>query len=346
MQTTDNEKGWKQSTGFKRAFSINVEIEFVGVWDTVESVGLIPRRLPFTQVNNNIRYFRHALALDEHRVRFQPSTWYRATPHDHEKGIKSHEMPRSKGHPQRPQMPLGKDHTYDSHHTQAGRMRHFENHYADSETLTDVEEVWFAGCHCDVGGGSVVNGTRNSLARIPLRWMIRQCFLANTGIMFHKDTLPKVGLDPDTIFPHVLLPRPPMIFQDRNIHTIPVPKPVVHEDDRKAVVYTDGGCFVSEAEEDLADALSPMYDQLKQAKYWWILEMIPQKIRYQSSETDRMVSKITVNKGRPRYVAKQKQNGIKVHRSVQIRMNAEGIDGVKGKYLHRVNFKVEPTWVD
>jgi hypothetical protein len=37
----------------------------------------------------------------------------------------------------------------------------------------------------DVGGGSVVNGTRNSLARIPLRWMVQQCFIANTGIMFH-----------------------------------------------------------------------------------------------------------------------------------------------------------------
>jgi len=32
MYTTDNEKGWKQSTAFKRAFSINVDIEFVGVW--------------------------------------------------------------------------------------------------------------------------------------------------------------------------------------------------------------------------------------------------------------------------------------------------------------------------
>ena len=143
----------------------------------------------------------------------------------------------------------------------------------------------------DIGGGSVVNGTRNSLARIPLRWMIRQCFLANTGIMFHKATFPKVGLDPDTLFPQVL-PRPPTIFQDSNLHTIPVPKPLVVCDDRKAVVYTDGGSFVNEAEEDLADALSPMYDQLKLAKHWWILEMIPQKIKYQSGRNDLMVTEI------------------------------------------------------
>jgi len=33
----------------------------------------------------------------------------------------------------------------------------------------------------DVGGGSVKNETHNSLARIPLRWMIREIFLAEAG---------------------------------------------------------------------------------------------------------------------------------------------------------------------
>jgi hypothetical protein len=145
--------------------------------------------------------------------------------------------------------------------------------------------------YIDIGGGSVVNGTRNSLARIPLRWMIRQCFLANTGIMFYKATFPKVGLDPDSLYhPQLLLPRPPMILQDPTLHTIPVPKPLVVSDDRTAVVYSDGGAFVNEAEEDLADALSPMYDQLKMKMYWWILEMLPQKIKYQSGRNDLMVS--------------------------------------------------------
>ena len=38
------------------------------VRDTVSSVGVVPRRLPFTKVNDNIRYFRHALSLDERRA--------------------------------------------------------------------------------------------------------------------------------------------------------------------------------------------------------------------------------------------------------------------------------------
>lgn len=51
------------------------------------------------------------------------------------------------------------------------------SHCADRSFL----EVWFAGAHTDVGGGSVKNGERYSLARISLRWMIRQCFKCDTG---------------------------------------------------------------------------------------------------------------------------------------------------------------------
>jgi uncharacterized protein (DUF2235 family) len=69
--------GWDQSNAFKRSFSIDVEVEFVGVWDTVNSVGIIPRRLPFTTSNTVVKTFRHALALDEHRAKFQPNVWNR-----------------------------------------------------------------------------------------------------------------------------------------------------------------------------------------------------------------------------------------------------------------------------
>ena len=52
-------------------FHINVlcaDIVVMDYRDTVDAVGLIPRRLPFTQVNDNIKYFRHAISLDERRV--------------------------------------------------------------------------------------------------------------------------------------------------------------------------------------------------------------------------------------------------------------------------------------
>ena len=44
-------------------------IDFIGVFDTVSSVGAIyPRVLPFSSDNHITKTFRHALALDEHRA--------------------------------------------------------------------------------------------------------------------------------------------------------------------------------------------------------------------------------------------------------------------------------------
>jgi hypothetical protein len=45
-------------------------------------------------------------------------------------------------------MPRSKGHDITAHRTQAGRLRHLEKEYTEAETVTDVEEVWFAGCHC------------------------------------------------------------------------------------------------------------------------------------------------------------------------------------------------------
>ena len=46
----------------------------------------------------------------------------------------------------------------------------------------------------DVGGGSVHNNTTHALARIPLRWIIRECFRCDTGIMFDAAMLQQIGL--------------------------------------------------------------------------------------------------------------------------------------------------------
>ncbi|KAF8754758.1 hypothetical protein RHS01_06015 [Rhizoctonia solani] len=64
---------------FKQTFSISLKIDFVGVWDTVASVGAIwPKTLPWIDYNPSIRHFRQALALDENRGNFSPSLWTHA----------------------------------------------------------------------------------------------------------------------------------------------------------------------------------------------------------------------------------------------------------------------------
>ncbi|KAI6110871.1 hypothetical protein EDD16DRAFT_1486003 [Pisolithus croceorrhizus] len=71
---------------FKETFCrTDVRVHFVGVWDTVSSVGSFfrSRPLPLTVTScDHIRHFRHALALDERRVKFLPEYLYggRANP--------------------------------------------------------------------------------------------------------------------------------------------------------------------------------------------------------------------------------------------------------------------------
>jgi hypothetical protein len=91
------------------------------------------------------------------------------------------------------------------------RVKMMRHHHDDTwlEEPTNVKEVWFAGAHCDVGGGSVKNGTPHALARIPLRWMIKETFRCNTGILYQTHHFDEVGLDPHTVWPKVIdTPRP------------------------------------------------------------------------------------------------------------------------------------------
>lgn len=66
-----------QAAGFKAAFSSVCQPHFVGVWDTVSSVGWFtsPVSLPFTASNADIAIGRHAVAIDEHRAFFRSNLW-------------------------------------------------------------------------------------------------------------------------------------------------------------------------------------------------------------------------------------------------------------------------------
>lgn len=144
----------KRSERFKVTFGTPVTVEFVGAWDTVSSVGMFYRKqLPFTSACDNIKVFRHALALDERRVMFKPNLF---------------NMPGQ-----------------DSQESSAS---------AAQRSTTDVLEVWFPGCHGDVGGGSVLDSETYSLANISLRWMVREALKARCGILFNKERLDEIGV--------------------------------------------------------------------------------------------------------------------------------------------------------
>jgi len=106
---------------FKSTFSRCCKMHFVGVWDTVSSIGWLydPVSLPFTAMNPDVEVGRHAISIDERRAAFRQNLW--------------------KTDPNHPQ---------------------------------DIEQVWFAGVHSDIGGG--YSEPESGLAKITLEWMIEK----------------------------------------------------------------------------------------------------------------------------------------------------------------------------
>lgn len=81
----------------------------------------------------------------------------------------------------------------------------------------------------------------------------------------------------------------------------------------------------SEELEDLNDALSPIYDQLKIAPCWWIPEMLPQKLWYRREEDDKWVTHIRLNMGKGRHIPAQGRETLRVYGTVKIRMDTDGL---------------------
>lgn len=159
-------------------------------------------------------------------------------------------------------------------------------------------------------------------ARIPLRWMVRECFRAETGLIFDMDMLrDELGMDVDFERKQVLEappraePGPLDIVQSLTAeqaarHVLvaaatdiakfmiyplqlawwlvgsPFRNWFVHAKNQAKGLKQDKGPrtpFKGEAHEELKDALSPMYDQLELSRPWWILELLPLKRKKQKA---------------------------------------------------------------
>jgi uncharacterized protein (DUF2235 family) len=126
-------------------------IHFLGVWDTVGSLGIPAGDLPLiggiwpnfhdTELNCFVRNAYQALAIDEHRKTFEPAVWVKRT----------EATPPPDG---RPWVPPEKQ---------------------------NVVQRWFRGAHSNVGGGYPEEG----LANIAWRWMLDAA--ASHGLAFDDD---------------------------------------------------------------------------------------------------------------------------------------------------------------
>ncbi|TFK20327.1 WD40 repeat-like protein [Coprinopsis marcescibilis] len=146
---------------FKNAFSREVKVHFVGAWDTVSSIGIArgQRVLPgTTEGMTHVCYFRHALALDERRVKFLPEYAWGGSSRDPTQKV------------QRNLHDLG-----------------FDKMNRPVQAL----EVWFPGTHSDIGGGNWQNEDMDR-SRPPLRWMVFEANAAGLRTRdFERELLPQ-----------------------------------------------------------------------------------------------------------------------------------------------------------
>jgi uncharacterized protein (DUF2235 family) len=80
-QVSYKEKNKPITEKFRNTYSRTIAIDFVGVWDTVTSIGLFNTiSLPKTTTNAQLKTIRHAIAIDERRAYYRQNLFLRATP--------------------------------------------------------------------------------------------------------------------------------------------------------------------------------------------------------------------------------------------------------------------------
>jgi uncharacterized protein (DUF2235 family) len=143
----DPEAAFDLAHEFRSTFSWTaVTVHFLGVWDTVSSVGWVqnPLRVPFSANNPGIQIGRHAISIDERRAFFRTNLLRPAPP------------PKRSG-------------------------------------PEDLKQVWFAGAHCDVGGG--YPDGQSGLSKIALEWMLCEAWKAGL-LIDHQKALQILGRTP------------------------------------------------------------------------------------------------------------------------------------------------------
>jgi uncharacterized protein (DUF2235 family) len=138
--------GAKIASDFKQTMARECKVHFVGVWDTVGSVGWFNnfQTFPYTHRNPDVCIFRHAISIDERRCCFRQNVF-------------------------EPDL-------------------HLQNQ--------DVQNVWFAGVHADVGGG--YKEAESGLSQITFEWMAREA-QAGGLIMDQKILAIQLGREPSPV---------------------------------------------------------------------------------------------------------------------------------------------------
>ncbi|KAK9447555.1 uncharacterized protein V1518DRAFT_421293 [Limtongia smithiae] len=143
---------------FKDTFACATpRVFFLGLWDTVQAVGLLRNRMCFsaTRPAGIVQHVRHALSVDERRTMFRQNLFH---------------------HPTDPAAPAP---------PKCSACCACCSALATADAR-DVVERWFPGNHSDIGGGWPPDpDTGGSLPDLSLRWMVRHA--RGLGLPFSED---------------------------------------------------------------------------------------------------------------------------------------------------------------
>jgi len=257
-------KADKLAARFKGAFALGVVIDFLGVWDTVSSVGYVyTPDLPFVGSNDMIKVFRHAVALDEHRVMFRPNLYHRPPGHSDPGTINGvQETPSVLKSVWRgfkgvcnALNPFGVKVLKPSRRPNTTVVLQKAPPFK-----TKPLEVWFAGCHSDVGGGNTkdVNDSGNLnpvLANSSLRWMLRE-------VVANREDKGEC----------------PVKFDEAKLELWDIPIEDVQDQPVSAEVLPVNHYFRDD------DVRVCKQDELKKNRLWYILEIFPTYYRWQDED--------------------------------------------------------------
>lgn len=283
---------------FKNTFCRSmVKIHFMGLFDSVNSVGLIRDRMfPFTSRSAIVDHVRHAVSLDERRgkfkqVLFQPYSYYpHLTDLDYEECNDDDEtslFTRSINY-------------IDSITSYVNRLfgRKPKKRIDDDCRCQDIKEVVFPGNHGDVGGGWQDDNTNQCLSNIPLRWMLSQAI--KFDIKFKKHAIHQFDSSFPVVSSFLAFNHDMLAFSsqtcnlsaDTNISRIVLPEHPIYGDNKSG------------------------RSSFLQTLFWWIIELLPIGIKIED-ENGQWKRIYIPNIGRPRKLPPT----IQIHWSVFYRLH-------------------------
>ncbi|KAG8945742.1 hypothetical protein FRC04_000601 [Tulasnella sp. 424] len=354
-------KSLMQCSTLKRRYSREANVEFMGLWDTVTSVGISGRTLPFSLNRGKTKHFRQALALDERRAKFSYNP-LSASPDDLTGVSYAETYLDPKGEHsgfcrmlRKVKQSLGLRNEAMEWKAQDDLEKHGRalgnflagNDYDDKERTE--KEVWFIGSHSDVGGydGKDDIGVmmKPKLSNFSLQWMIQEIEAADVGIEFVDNAFQEFTLvdafrsrveDFDAFVDWLEkdVHDPEWVRNQVHQQGIPIQAAVALNNLVQKFGGEDGDLL---ADEMMADARVQVKDPLRPFSPWWVIEFLP-VWRLFLDQLGQRGKEIGFNRGRPRIIYFEPH----FHWSVKLRKTIDPVYHPKAIFAGKPTYEYGP----